>query len=102
MKNYNVNSSGWFETNQEEILKAKKYGTFIPYDFKPNLIRLNQRFTFFDDNNEDHIIDYSIRSVPFKRHPYDNCVLLCVKLKDGRFLAKRHLNNQFITLAYGH
>lgn len=101
MKEYWAHFSGWFETNEKEVLKLKRYGHFSMETFSKNLLKLKK---YFDGEKRNHerleIIDYTIREVPEKKNKYDNAVLLCVKLSNGEFLAKRFHNSQWLSLDY--
>lgn len=97
MKNYWAYSPGFFDTDEKEVLKLKKAWVYTIHKFSLNLLKIQK---YFYEKNKFTVIDFTIREVPEKRNSHDNAVLLCLKLSNGNFVAKRYHNTQHLTLDY--
>ena len=102
MNNYHAYEPGWFKTSAEELTKLKKYKTFNVDTYEADLSKIKNYFhtSFKFEEEVLDVIGYEIRKTPHKKHKHDHAVLLCVRLKNGDNLAKRHNNSQWLSLDY--
>lgn len=93
MKNYHAYCAGWFNISKEEIDKLPKHYTMRMDSFIDNCIKLSKFFCM-------DIVDFTLKALDkkLKRNTWDSAILLVVKLRDGRLLAKRHNNSQHLFL----
>ena len=97
MQNYWSQSPAMFETTEEEIKKLKFAWNYELEKFNRNLEKIRH---YFWNRQKLTVIDFTIRHVPEKRSNWDNAKLLCLKLSNGKFLAKRHNNSQWLFLEF--
>lgn len=100
MKNYWEQTPVLFETNEKEILKLDRAWQCDRLDelaLKKNLEKVKH---YFKQKNFIDVIEMTIRKVPVRRSTFDSAVLICLKLSNGKFFAKRHNNSQWLSLEY--
>lgn len=101
MKNYQANESGWFDTSIEEI--TQQSGFVIDLEaYGDDVAKLKNHFHagFRVEGELLDIISYIIVDIPSQQNEWDKAVLLCVLLSNGKYMAKRHVNSQWLSLDY--